>query len=54
MSARGARVDAAGANGRTAMHVAVNRRLGGAFVLARRGGDAVDVRVSTREGSRPR
>ena len=37
--ARGARVDAAGANGRTAMHVAANRGLGGALVLARHGGD---------------
>ena len=39
--ARGARVDAAGANGRTAMHVAANRGLGGALVLARHGGDVL-------------
>lgn len=36
---RGARVDAVGANGRTAMHVAATRGLGGAFVLARHGAD---------------
>jgi uncharacterized protein len=39
--ARGAPVDAAGANGRTAMHVAANRGLGGALVLARHGGDVL-------------
>ena len=37
--ARGARVDTAGANGRTAMHVAADRGLAGAFVLARHGAD---------------
>jgi hypothetical protein len=36
---RGARVEAVGANGRTAMHVAADRGLGGAFVLARHGAD---------------
>ncbi len=39
--ARGARVDAAGANGRTAMHVAADRGLSGALVLARHGADVL-------------
>lgn len=38
---RGARVDTAGANGRTAMHVAADRGLGGALVLARHGADVL-------------
>ena len=36
---RGARMETAGADGRTAMHVAAGRGLGGAFVLARHGAD---------------
>lgn len=39
--ARGARVEAVGANGRTAMHVAADRGLAGAFVLARHGADVL-------------
>lgn len=38
---RGARVDTAGANGRTAMHVAADRGLAGALVLARHGADVL-------------
>ena len=37
--ARGARLEAAGADGRTAMHVAAGGKLSGAFVLARHGAD---------------
>lgn len=36
---RGARLETAGADGRTALHVAATRGLGGAFVLARHGAD---------------
>lgn len=40
---RGARMETAGADGRTAMHVAAARGLGGAFVLARHGANLTPV-----------